>query len=583
MMTYLDQTGVLLVLIKDGEMGDYCRGDEVVHAWLQNFKKQISILAFMLSILGGFVIAQEDSQPQTFNVMTWNIWHGGKEDGEEVGPERVIDIIRNSQADFVAMQETYGSGERIAKALKYNFHPRGTNVSILSRYPVVEDISVFEEFKCVGGLVELPDHRKIAFYSIWLPYNKEIWEVGTRDTSRPDLMQAACQASCDDLKEIESLIAERLKDEKYRDVPVIIAGDFNSMSALDYIPSSTDQCEVAIDWPTSHVLLDLGYRDSWRELHPEVDRSLDRTWTPRFPEQEQDRIDFVYYRGLGLLAAELEATQSMVVDSRVEKTETLTKETFPSDHAALVTGFSWPATPTATRLRVASYNIRHGAGTDNRLDLERTAALLKNINPDIIGLQEVDKRAKRSDSVDQTAFLADAISMGHSAFGAFMDFQGGEYGLSILSKFPIEKAHEIRLPDGNEPRVALACELKISDQQTIMAINVHFDWVENDAFRFAQASVVSTFISGLDIPYVLLGDFNDTPGSRTLDLLSKNTLPVKKPEENHFTFSSTKPSQEIDFIFAAPQHRWAVQGSYVFDGPKTSDHRPILGILELKK
>lgn len=544
--------------------------------------KQIYILVLVFYVFGGFATAQESEQPQRFNVMTWNIWHGGNEDGKEVGPERVIDIIRNSKADLVAMQETYGSGERIAKALKFNFHPRGTNVSILSRYPVVEDISVFEEFKCVGGLVELPDNRKIAFYSIWLPYNNEIWEVGTRDPSHPDLMQAACQASCDDLKEIESLITDRLKDEKYRDVPVVIAGDFNSMSALDYISSSTDQYEVVIDWPTSHVMLDLGYRDSWRELHPEVDRSKDRTWTPRFPKQEQDRIDFVYYRGLGSLAEELEATHAIVVDSRLEKIETLTEETFPSDHAAVVIGFSWPPTPTTTKLRVASYNIRHGVGTDNRLDLERTAALLKNISPDIIGLQEVDNRTQRSDSVDQTTFLANAVSMRYSAFGAFMNFEGGEYGLSILSKFPIDKTHEIRLPDGNEPRVALACEIKISDQQTVMAINVHFDWVRDDAFRFAQASVVSKFINDLEIPYVLLGDFNDIQGSRTLDLLSKNTLSVEKPGENHFTFSSTKPSLEIDFIFAAPQHRWEVQDSRVFDSPKTSDHRPILGILELK-
>jgi len=304
-------------------------------------KKPIYILALVLSGLGSFANAQESEKSQAFSVMTWNIWHGGIEDGKEVGPERVIEIIRNSKADIVAMQETYGSGERIANALDFNFHPRGTNVSILSRFPVVEDISVFEEFKCVGGLIELPDNRNIAFYSIWLPYNNEIWEAGTRDTSRPDLMRAACKASCDDLKEIEALITERLNDEKYSDIPVVIAGDFNSMSSLDYIPSSKDQYDVVIDWPTSNIMLDLGYRDSWRELHPEVNRSNDRTWTPRFPKQEQDRIDFIYYRGLGTLASELKATHSIVVDSRLENLGNITTETFPSDHAAVITRFNW--------------------------------------------------------------------------------------------------------------------------------------------------------------------------------------------------------------------------------------------------
>jgi endonuclease/exonuclease/phosphatase family metal-dependent hydrolase len=47
--------------------------------------------------------------------MTWNIWHGGKEVGAEVGPKRVAEIIRESGADIIALQETYGSGEWLAK------------------------------------------------------------------------------------------------------------------------------------------------------------------------------------------------------------------------------------------------------------------------------------------------------------------------------------------------------------------------------------------------------------------------------------------------------------------------------------
>ena len=102
-------------------------------------------------------------------VLSWNIWHGGLEDGEP-GLQRTIETIEASGADLVAMQETYGSGERIAKSLGFAFHPRGRNVSIHSRFPVIEDISVHKEFQCVGALIELPDQSRIAFYSIWLPY-----------------------------------------------------------------------------------------------------------------------------------------------------------------------------------------------------------------------------------------------------------------------------------------------------------------------------------------------------------------------------------------------------------------------------
>ena len=90
--------------------------------------KQIATLVARLMLIAGLIgsspihsLFAQDSvhtdAPATaeFRVMTWNIWHGGREDGEEVGPLRVAEVIRDSQADVVAMQETYGSGERIAE------------------------------------------------------------------------------------------------------------------------------------------------------------------------------------------------------------------------------------------------------------------------------------------------------------------------------------------------------------------------------------------------------------------------------------------------------------------------------------
>lgn len=262
----------------------------------------------------------------SLTVMTWNIWHGGREDGEEIGPRKVVDIICNSGADIVAMQETYGSGEQISDALGFRFHPRGTNVSILSRYPIVEDISVFEPFKCAGGLIELPDQSRIAFYSIWLPYNAEIWEEGTREGKSNDELLAACANSATDLAEMLSRIEARLSDEAYAGVPIIIAGDFNSMSHLDYTAAAIGQYGVVIDWPTSRTITNAGFVDSYRAVRPRVMRARDRTWTPRFPRQHQDRIDFVYARGQWLRPA-----AASVIDQYGEG--------FPSDHAALVVAY----------------------------------------------------------------------------------------------------------------------------------------------------------------------------------------------------------------------------------------------------
>ena len=538
------------------------------------FKLLLILLAVVILCLpaAASYATRTNAETVEFKVMAWNIWRGGREDGRLAGPRRVIDVIRSSGADIVAMQETYGSGELISKALGFHFHPRGTNVSIHSRFPIIEDISVFQEFKCVGALLQLPNGSKVAVYSIWLPYDGEIWAPGTRDVSDVPAMLKACASSATDLAKMKSEIDKRLSGEKYKGIPVIIAGDFNSMSHLDYTEAAKDHYKAVVDWPTSHVLLQQGYRDSYRDHNPVIDRKKDRTWTPRFPEQEEDRIDFIYHKGPGLTS-----TGSKHIDSH--------PILFPSDHSAVVSSFALTrkAKPqTDTKIRAASYNIRHCAGTDDKLDLERTAKTMATFKADIIGLQEVDLNCKRSGSVNQPRELGRRLKM-HAAFGAFMDYDGGQYGMAILSRYPLVNTQSIRLPNGHEPRVALQAEVRLPNGESLVVINVHFDWVDDDKFRFAQASSLADHLKKLDKPYILLGDFNDQPGSRTIKLFQSLAVEADKPENNRLTFSSIKPEVEIDFIFAAPAVRWRVGQARVLDVPVVSDHRPVVTDLTLIK
>lgn len=231
-------------------------------------------------------------------------------------------------------------------------------------------------------------------------------------------------------------------------------------------------------------------------------------------------------------------------------------------------------------LRVVSYNIRHGRGMDNRVDLPRTATVLRTLAPDIVGLQEVDEHVTRSGGVPQADSLGRLLGM-HAAFGAFMDYQGGRYGMGILSRHPIARAHPIRLPDGNEPRIALLVDVALPGGDTISVVNVHFDWVGNDTLRFAQASALTRVLDTLRTPYILLGDFNDEPASRTLALFTARAREMKKPASDHFTFSSTEPNKEIDFIFAAPASRWVEATARVIDERVASDHRPV--VVEIRR
>lgn len=230
-------------------------------------------------------------------------------------------------------------------------------------------------------------------------------------------------------------------------------------------------------------------------------------------------------------------------------------------------------------IRVASYNIRHGVGIDNQLNLNRSVGTLRAINADFAGLQEVDHTAKRSLSVDQAKFLGNELNM-RAAFGAFMPFDGGQYGLGILAKHSLTNIRSLRLPDGNEPRIALLADLKLPGGDSILVANVHFDWVEDDGFRFAQARVVASELRKSKKPFVLLGDFNDGPDSRTLALFREFAHEVKKPAGGTFTFPADKPVKEIDYIFVFPKHRWRVNSITVWDEQVASDHRPVVADLE---
>jgi len=230
--------------------------------------------------------------------------------------------------------------------------------------------------------------------------------------------------------------------------------------------------------------------------------------------------------------------------------------------------------------RVMTYNIKRGEGNDGKTDLERSAQVIANEKPDFVGLQEIDENARRSGNVDQADALGKRLGM-NAAFGWFMPFQGGRYGMAVLSRYPIRESRSFKLPAGNEPRIALAVEVELPSGESLMLVNVHFDWVNDDSYRFAQARSLQTFLDQLTMPFILMGDFNDTPDSRTVKLLAAGRLEAKKPEQDRLTYSATNPRVEIDYLFASPASRWKVNDVRVIDEPLASDHRPVAADFQL--
>jgi len=231
-------------------------------------------------------------------------------------------------------------------------------------------------------------------------------------------------------------------------------------------------------------------------------------------------------------------------------------------------------------LRVVSYNIRHGVGTDGRLDLERIAEVIRRLEPDLVALQEVDESCGRSGNVDQAAVLGRALGM-HHRFAAFMDFDGGRYGLAALSRFPITASRRHELPAGAEPRALLELELAVDGLEKPLSFScVHADWT-SEVIRTKQMRTVLDAIGGRPGPAILAGDFNAEPGSDSLQLLGKSgwRLLDKLQQAGGKTWPADSPTDAIDHI--AVRGIGEVVAHRVVEEPTASDHRPILAELTL--
>jgi len=230
----------------------------------------------------------------------------------------------------------------------------------------------------------------------------------------------------------------------------------------------------------------------------------------------------------------------------------------------------------AEELRLFAYNIHHGQGMDGKLDLERIAKVIAAENPDLVALQEVDKVCKRSGEVDQAAELAKILKM-EQRFGKFMDYQGGEYGMAVLSRLPIEKTIVHKLPKGSEPRIALEVVVKSPKWPGKFSfISIHNDWMK-EPLRVQQIEALQTGLKDRKHPVILAGDFNAKPKSDSLIKLEENGWKMLR-EGRKNTWSASKPKVEIDFFFAKGLRAFRFQDR-VIEERIASDHRPIAVVI----
>ncbi|MBK1833149.1 endonuclease/exonuclease/phosphatase family protein [Roseibacillus ishigakijimensis] len=226
------------------------------------------------------------------------------------------------------------------------------------------------------------------------------------------------------------------------------------------------------------------------------------------------------------------------------------------------------------QLRVTAYNIRHGAGRDGKVDLDRTAAVLRALDADLIALQEVDKNCRRSGQRDLAAELAQRLGMTHR-FGKFMDYQGGEYGMAILSRLPITATTRHPLPRGAEPRCALEVQVTVPGlAQPLSFLSIHNDWTDGE-IRTRQVTALLTALAEHRHPVILAGDFNGPRDDASLQLLEKRQWQIlPKNDSPAPTFPAHQPEVEIDFLVVKNLPPFTCR-HWVEEEEDASDHRPL--------
>ncbi len=501
-----------------------------------------------------------DGEP--LEVLAWNIWHGGRRKGRDEGVQRVVDVIQESGADIVLMQETYGSGPRISGRLGFEYYLRSSNLSVMSRFPIRDVHRLYQGFRFGGVTLELRPGTEIEAYSLWINYLPDVGKALAEGASAQQLADADAKTRGAEMDAILSeLVAHR---DARRAVPMVVGGDFNSGSHLDWTEAAAQLAHhhgLVVPWPVSRSMARERFVDTFRAMHPDPVANVGRTWSPEFGDSHPERIDYVYSS-----AGDWEVVDSEVLDTHPRG--------WPSDHAAVLSTLELVEQPRP--LTVMSYNIHYGVGMDKALDLERIAAVISAENPDIVGLQEIGNKA-----------MADELSRLTGMPSVFGPSKGSDdaYGDAVLCRHPFEWAGNLSLPSASPSRYqAMAVDVDVSAiygaGTAIRFVNTHFDWTDSIGSEESRRASSTVIERGLceDLPQfaLLAGDLNAVPGSSPLVDLAAAGWHLPGLGQPMVTHGAPEPTTQIDYVLVRPRQNWQVLEARVVDEPVASDHYPVV-------
>jgi len=270
-------------------------------------------------------------------VMSYNLWVGGVAGGEPLS--RSVAVIRAAKADIVGLQETHHNRTdrslQIAEALGWYHFDQGGRTAIISRFPIGEPTP-----NNWGVRLHTPDGELVVFNAHFPPAPYQPYQLLGIPYGKGRFIKTAEQAVLEAKAARGNNLTRLLQDIATVDtagtnaIPMFVTGYLNEPPCLDWTApvAAAKRCPIAVDWPTTRALAKRGFVDGYRSAFPDPLARPGLTWTPitkeSDPKDRHDRIDFVFVKGLPVLAAAVVGEKPSRADIVVER--------YPSDHRAVV-------------------------------------------------------------------------------------------------------------------------------------------------------------------------------------------------------------------------------------------------------
>lgn len=283
--------------------------------------------------------------------LSWNLWHGGSQVRD--GREKQLKFLLDRDIDVVGVQESSGTGTKaLGEALGWDYYQAGPDLGVLSRYPITARGPLPSESGLPMSNVRIRiDERRGAEVALWnvhlgyTPYGPYDACFGKLPVER----LLAREAESGRTRQIEGIMKAMSADLKAAGrTPVLLMGDFNAPSHLDWTEANPHCGHGYVPRPTSRMPAEAGMRDTFRVAHPDPAAEPGITWSPIYKTftggyghdshagspEPQDRIDFIHVKGrLSVLASDavVEGTPQPIPGHR--------DNAWTSDHAAVLTVF----------------------------------------------------------------------------------------------------------------------------------------------------------------------------------------------------------------------------------------------------